>query len=248
MIITGPNMSGKSTFMRQVAVIVLMAQIGCFVSASYARLGVVDRIFTRVGASDDLSAGQSTFMVEMTEVATILNEATKNSLVILDEIGRGTSTYDGVSIAKAVAEYISSKAIGCKTLFATHYHELISLENELDGVRNYSVKVKRSGEDIKFLHKIVEGGTDDSYGIEVARLAGLPKKVTDRAKQLLAELEKAPKIQRELELRAEEESESQIDFEATGRQNVIAEIKNLDLDDMTPREAYAKLEELKAML
>ena len=184
----------------------------------------------------------------MTEVATILNEATKNSLVILDEIGRGTSTYDGVSIAKAVAEYISSKAIGCKTLFATHYHELISLENELDGVRNYSVKVKRSGEDIKFLHKIVEGGTDDSYGIEVARLAGLPKKVTDRAKQLLVELEKAPKIQRELELRAEEESESQIDFEATGRQNVIAEIKNLDLDDMTPREAYAKLEELKAML
>ena len=248
MIITGPNMSGKSTFMRQVAVIVLMAQIGCFVPASYARLGVVDRIFTRVGASDDLSAGQSTFMVEMTEVATILNEATRNSLVILDEIGRGTSTYDGVSIAKAVAEYISSKAIGCKTLFATHYHELISLENELDGVRNYSVKVKRSGEDIKFLHKIVEGGTDDSYGIEVARLAGLPKKVTDRAKQLLAELEKAPKIQRELELRAEEESESQIDFEATGRQNVIAEIKNLDLDDMTPREAYAKLEELKAML
>ena len=248
MIITGPNMSGKSTFMRQVAVIVLMAQIGCFVPASYARLGVVDRIFTRVGASDDLSAGQSTFMVEMTEVATILNEATRNSLVILDEIGRGTSTYDGVSIAKAVAEYISSKAIGYKTLFATHYHELISLENELDGVRNYSVKVKRSGEDIKFLHKIVEGGTDDSYGIEVARLAGLPKKVTDRAKQLLAELEKAPKIQRELELRAEEESESQIDFEATGRQNVLAEIKNLDLDDMTPREAYAKLEELKAML
>ena len=188
MIITGPNMSGKSTFMRQVAVIVLMAQIGCFVPASYARLGVVDRIFTRVGASDDLSAGQSTFMVEMTEVATILNEATRNSLVILDEIGRGTSTYDGVSIAKAVAEYISSKAIGCKTLFATHYHELISLENELDGVRNYSVKVKRSGEDIKFLHKIVEGGTDDSYGIEVARLAGLPKKVTDRANSFLPNL------------------------------------------------------------
>ena len=248
MIITGPNMSGKSTFMRQVAVIVLMAQIGCFVPASYARLGVVDRIFTRVGASDDLSAGQSTFMVEMTEVATILNEATGNSLVILDEIGRGTSTYDGVSIAKAVAEYINSKAIGCKTLFATHYHELISLEDEQSDVRNFSVKVKRNGDDIKFLHKIVEGGTDDSYGIQVARLAGLPQKVIDRAKALLSEMEKAPKMSRELELREKENSEEQMDFEAIGRQNVINEIKTLDLDDMTPREAYAKLEELKSML
>ena len=248
MIITGPNMSGKSTFMRQVAVIVLMAQIGCFVPASYARIGVVDKIFTRVGASDDLSAGQSTFMVEMTEVAEILSEATSRSLVILDEIGRGTSTFDGISIAKAVAEYINSKAIGCKTLFATHYHELISLEDEQSGVRNFSVKVKRNGDDIKFLHKIVEGGTDDSYGIQVARLAGLPQKVIDRAKALLCEMEKAPKTQRELELREKENSEEQIDFEAIGRQNVINEIKNLDLDDMTPREAYAKLEELKGML
>ena len=187
-------------------------------------------------------------MVEMTEVATILNEATKNSLVILDEIGRGTSTYDGVSIAKAVAEYINSKAIGCKTLFATHYHELISLEDEQSGVRNFSVKVKRNGDDIKFLHKIVEGGTDDSYGIQVARLAGLPQKVIDRAKALLSEMEKAPKMSRELELREKENSEDQIDFAAIGRQNVINEIKTLDLDDMTPREAYAKLEELKGML
>lgn len=248
MIITGPNMSGKSTFMRQVAVIVLMAQIGCFVPASYAKLGVVDKIFTRVGASDDLSAGQSTFMVEMTEVAEILKDATAKSLVILDEIGRGTSTFDGISIAKAVAEHINSKAIGCKTLFATHYHELISLENEQSGVRNFSVKVKRNGDDIKFLHKIVEGGTDESYGIQVAKLAGLPQKVIDRAKELLAGMEKAPKIQREMELRAKEEEEIQIDFEAIGRQNVINEIKALDLDDMTPREAYAKLEELKDML
>ncbi|MCH5325279.1 MAG: DNA mismatch repair protein MutS [Eubacterium sp.] len=248
MIITGPNMSGKSTFMRQVAVITLMAQIGCFVPASYARIGIVDKIFTRVGASDDLSSGQSTFMVEMNEVAEILNDATKNSLVILDEIGRGTSTFDGISIAKAVAEYINSKAIGCKTLFATHYHELISMENEQSGVRNYSVRVKQKGDDIQFLHKIVEGGTDNSYGIQVARLAGLPKKVLDRAKEILAEMEKAPKIQRELELRSGEEAELQIDFEATARQNVINEIKHLDLDDMTPREAYAKLEELKNLL
>jgi DNA mismatch repair protein MutS len=187
-------------------------------------------------------------MVEMTEVAEILKDATAKSLVILDEIGRGTSTFDGISIAKAVAEHINSKAIGCKTLFATHYHELISLENEQSGVRNFSVKVKRNGDDIKFLHKIVEGGTDESYGIQVAKLAGLPQKVIDRAKELLAGMEKAPKIQREMELRAKEEEEIQIDFEAIGRQNVINEIKALDLDDMTPREAYAKLEELKDML
>ncbi len=248
MIITGPNMSGKSTFMRQVAVIVLMAQIGCFVPASYARIGIVDKIFTRVGASDDLSSGQSTFMVEMNEVAEILDNATKNSLVILDEIGRGTSTFDGVSIAKAVAEYILSKAIGCKTLFATHYHELISLEREREGVRNFSVRVKKKGDDIQFLHKITEGGTDHSYGIEAARLAGVPKKVLDRAKEILAEMEKAPRIQRELELRNSEEAQTQIDFEATARQNVISEIKGLELDDMTPREAYAKLEEFKKAL
>ncbi|MDE6724532.1 MAG: DNA mismatch repair protein MutS, partial [Ruminiclostridium sp.] len=166
LMITGPNMSGKSTFMRQVAIITLMSQIGSFVPARYARIGVVDKIFTRVGASDDLTAGQSTFMVEMNEVAEILNEATKQSLVIMDEIGRGTSTFDGISIAKAVAEYINGKSIGCRTLFATHYHELIALERENEGIRNFSVAVVKKGDDIKFLHKIVEGGTDDSYGIE----------------------------------------------------------------------------------
>ena len=173
-IITGPNMAGKSTYMRQVALIVLMAQIGSFVPASYAKIGVVDKIFTRVGASDDLSMGQSTFMVEMMEVASILKEATKNSLV------------DGLSIAWAVAEYIADKEkCGAKTLFATHYHELTELENKLDGVKNYSIAVKEKGEDIIFLRKIVEGGTDESYGVHVARLAGVPQNVTKRANEIL---------------------------------------------------------------
>ncbi|MCI7233021.1 MAG: DNA mismatch repair protein MutS, partial [Oscillospiraceae bacterium] len=189
-IITGPNMAGKSTFMRQTALIVLMAQIGCFVPADSARISIADRIFTRVGASDDLTAGQSTFMVEMSEVAEILKHATRQSLVILDEVGRGTSTFDGISIATAVAEYIANKKkIGCKTLFATHYHELIGLEGRVEGVKNYSVAVKKYGESIKFLRKIVEGGVDDSYGIEVAKLAGLPKGVVARAKELLADME-----------------------------------------------------------
>ncbi len=178
-IITGPNMAGKSTYMRQVALITLMAQVGSFVPAESAIIGIVDKIFTRVGASDDLSMGQSTFMVEMMEVATILKEATKNSLVILDEIGRGTSTYDGLSIAWAVAEYIADKEkCGAKTLFATHYHELTELEEKLDGIKNYSIAVKEKGEDIVFLRKIVRGGTDESYGIHVAKLAGVPKAVT----------------------------------------------------------------------
>ena len=182
-IITGPNMAGKSTYMRQVALITLMAQVGSFVPATEARIGVVDKIFTRVGASDDLSMGQSTFMVEMMEVATILKEATANSLVILDEIGRGTSTYDGLSIAWAVAEYIENKEkCGAKTLFATHYHELTELEEKLEGVKNYSIAVKEKGEDIIFLRKIVKGGTDESYGIHVARLAGVPKGVTRKSK------------------------------------------------------------------
>lgn len=189
-IITGPNMSGKSTYMRQVALITLMAQIGCFVPADYAKISVVDQIFTRVGASDDLSAGQSTFMVEMSEVADIVKHATQRSLVILDEVGRGTSTFDGISIAQSVAEYIADrKHIGCKTLFATHYHELIELEDKLSGVKNYSVAVKRSGDSIRFLRKIVPGGVDESYGIEVAKLAGLPVKILKRAKELLSELE-----------------------------------------------------------
>ena len=190
-IITGPNMAGKSTYMRQVALITLMAQVGSFVPAESANIGVVDKIFTRVGASDDLSMGQSTFMVEMMEVATILKEATKNSLVILDEIGRGTSTYDGLSIAWAVAEFIANKEkCGAKTLFATHYHELTELEEKLDGVKNYSIAVKEKGEDIIFLRKIVRGGTDESYGIHVARLAGVPKIVTTKANEILRGLER----------------------------------------------------------
>ena len=190
-IITGPNMAGKSTYMRQVALITLMAQVGSFVPAQEAEIGVVDKIFTRVGASDDLSMGQSTFMVEMMEVATILKEATDNSLVILDEIGRGTSTYDGLSIAWAVAEFIANKdKCGAKTLFATHYHELIELADKQDGIKNYSIAVKEKGEDIVFLRKIVEGGTDESYGIHVARLAGVPKNVTQRANEILRTLER----------------------------------------------------------
>ena len=190
-IITGPNMAGKSTYMRQVALITLMAQVGSFVPAETAKIGVVDKIFTRVGASDDLSMGQSTFMVEMMEVATILKEATKNSLVILDEIGRGTSTYDGLSIAWAVAEFIADKnKCGAKTLFATHYHELIGLEEKLEGVKNYSIAVKEKGEDIIFLRKIIRGGTDESYGIHVAKLAGVPKVVTSKANEILRSLER----------------------------------------------------------
>ena len=247
LIITGPNMAGKSTFMRQVAIITLMAQIGCFVPARSARIGIVDKIFTRVGASDDLAAGQSTFMVEMNEVAEILKNATKNSLVVLDEIGRGTSTFDGMSIAKATAEYINSK-IGCKTLFATHYHELTALEKNNKGVRNYSVAVMKKGDDIKFLHKIVEGGTDNSYGIEVAKLAGLPNKVIEAAKTALADIELGSKIDLEKRLNEEEEQKEQFDFSSINKNNVIQAIKNLDLDDMSPRDAYARLAEFKEML
>lgn len=247
LIITGPNMAGKSTFMRQVAIITLMAQIGCFVPARSARIGIVDKIFTRVGASDDLASGQSTFMVEMTEVAEILKNATKNSLVILDEIGRGTSTFDGMSIAKATAEYINNK-IGCKTLFATHYHELTALEKNNKGVRNYSVAVMKKGDDIKFLHKIVEGGTDNSYGIEVAKLAGLPPKVIEAAKTALKDIELGSKIDLEKRLNDEEESRDQYDFSAIAKNDVIQAIKNLDLDDMSPRDAYQRLSEFKEML
>ena len=187
-IVTGPNMAGKSTFMRQTALITLMAQIGSFVPCTSADISIVDRIFTRVGASDDLSAGQSTFMVEMSEVADILKYATKDSLVILDEVGRGTSTFDGISIAQSVLEYITAE-IGCKTLFATHYHELIALEDTLEGVKNFSIAVEKQGDTIKFLRKIIRGGADDSYGIEVGKLAGLPQSVIDRAKVILKEME-----------------------------------------------------------
>ncbi len=245
-IITGPNMSGKSTFMRQTALIVLMAQIGCFVPARYAKIGVVDKIFTRVGASDDLTAGQSTFMVEMNEVAEILKNATSKSLVILDEIGRGTSTFDGISIARAVAEYISGKQIGCKTLFATHYHELIVMEKETEGVRNYSVAVSKRGDDIKFLHKIVEGGTDDSYGIEVAKLAGLPQKVINRAKEELKELEISGKVR--LAEVIEKSADSQFSFTAVNEQNAIAKLRAADINSMSPMDALLFVRDLKESL
>ena len=245
-IITGPNMSGKSTFMRQVAIIVLMAQIGCFVPAAYAKIGVVDKIFTRVGASDDLTSGQSTFMVEMNEVADILRNATKKSLVILDEIGRGTSTFDGISIAKAVAEYISGKNIGCKTLFATHYHELISMEKEYDGIRNFSVAAVKRGDELKFLHKICEGGTDDSYGIEVAKLAGLPQKVINRAREELKELEVMGR--QKLSETLEKTADHQFSFTAINEQNAIAKLRAADINTMSPMDALMFIKDIKETL
>lgn len=233
-VITGPNMSGKSTYMRQVALITLMAQIGSFVPADYAKISVVDQIFTRIGASDDLTAGQSTFMVEMSEVADIVKHATKNSLVILDEVGRGTSTFDGISIAKAVSEYITkSKSLGCKTLFATHYHELISLEGELEGVKNFSVAVKRKGGSIKFLRKIVPGGVDESYGIEVAKLAGLPNKIINRAKELLEEMEAENKKAR---LAAKQMSSDQLSFEKISEGIVTDKLRKTNIDEMDDAE------------
>ena len=246
MIITGPNMSGKSTFMRQTAIIVLMAQIGCFVPAAYAKIGVVDKIFTRVGASDDLTSGQSTFMVEMNEVADILKNATRRSLVILDEIGRGTSTFDGISIAKAVAEYISGKNIGCRTLFATHYHELISMEKEYDGIRNFSVAAVKRGDELRFLHKICEGGTDDSYGIEVAKLAGLPQKVINRAKEELKELEVMGR--RKLSDTIEKTAEHQFSFSAINEQNAIAKLRAADINTMSPMDALMFIKDIKETL
>jgi DNA mismatch repair protein MutS len=249
MMITGPNMAGKSTYMRQIALIMIMAQIGSFVPAKSARVGTVDKIFTRVGASDDLASGQSTFMVEMLEVAEILRDATSASFVILDEIGRGTSTFDGVSIAKAVAEHIDNK-IGCKTLFATHYHELIRLEKQEKntGIKNFSVSVAKRGETLTFLHKIVKGGTDRSYGIEVARLAGLPPSVISQAKKALKQMELGSKIELEEQLFSVENAETQIDFALIERENAINRIKSLDLNSMTPMEAMTELAELKKIL
>ena len=244
-IITGPNMAGKSTYMRQVALIVLMAQMGSFVPASYARIGVVDRIFTRVGASDDLAAGQSTFMVEMTEVADILRCATRNSLLILDEIGRGTSTFDGMSIARAVLEHCANpKTLGAKTLFATHYHELTELENILPGVMNCSIAVKTRGEDIIFLRKIIPGGADRSYGIEVARLAGLPDRVLRRARQVLTELERENGGQRP---RPRRETE-QVSMAALGEGEVLDALRRCQPDALTPIEAMGLLYEWKQKL
>ncbi len=248
-IITGPNMAGKSTYMRQVALITLMAQIGSFVPATSARIGVVDKIFTRVGASDDLSMGQSTFMVEMMEVANILKEATNNSLVILDEIGRGTSTYDGLSIAWAVAEYISDKEkCGAKTLFATHYHELIGLEDELEGVKNYSIAVKEKGEDIIFLRKIVEGGTDESYGIHVAKLAGVPQEVVKKANEILKGLErKNILVTKGKEKENKKIVSGQLDMYNYKLADIAHELDKINVNELTPIDALNILMKLKEL-
>ena len=244
-IITGPNMAGKSTYMRQVALITLMAQIGSFVPARAARIGVVDRIFTRIGASDDLSAGQSTFMVEMSEVSDILRAATSKSLLILDEIGRGTSTFDGMSIARAVLEYCADKKkLGAKTLFATHYHELTSMEETLPGVKNFNIAVKTRGEDIVFLRKIIPGGADRSYGIEVAKLAGLPPEVVRRAKTVLNDLETEHGVSY-----APTVSETdQVSFAAVAEAEAISALRRVQLDTLTPLEAMNLLYELKQKL
>lgn len=246
-IITGPNMAGKSTYMRQVALITLMAQVGSFVPASYAKIGIVDKIFTRVGASDDLSMGQSTFMVEMMEVATILKEATKNSLVILDEIGRGTSTYDGLSIAWAVAQHIADKEkCGAKTLFATHYHELIELADKIEGVKNYSIAVKEKGEDIIFLRKIVEGGTDESYGIHVANLAGVPKPVVKRANEILKTLERRSAFAQNGESKQnKKQPEGQLDMYNYKLAEIAHQLDKINLNDLTPIEALNTLVKMK---
>lgn len=264
-IITGPNMAGKSTYMRQTALIVLMAQIGSFVPAEEADIGIVDRIFTRVGASDDLASGQSTFMVEMTEVANILRNATPKSLLILDEIGRGTSTFDGLSIAWAVVEYIANtKILGAKTLFATHYHELTELEGTLDGINNYCIAVKENGDDIVFLRKIVKGGADKSYGIQVAKLAGVPDSVIDRAKELVRDLSDADISQKAKDIaqyskKSEKVSESykKIDdlevkqmslFDTVNNDDIIEDIKQLDISNMTPIDALNTLYKLQGRI
>ncbi len=255
LIITGPNMAGKSTYMRQIALIVLMAQIGSFVPAKEARIGIIDRIFTRIGASDVITQGQSTFMVEMIETANILNNATSKSLILLDEVGRGTSTFDGISIAWAVVEYIAKK-LKARTLFATHYHELTELSLILDGIKNLNVVVKEWGDEIIFLRKIEEGAADKSYGIQVARLAGLPVKTIKRAKEILSNLEKAelnelgaPKLAYASDSEpAELKMTGQLDLFTTQADPVIKELLGLDILSMTPLEALNKLFEMKKKL
>ncbi len=242
LIITGPNMAGKSTYMRQTAIIVLMAHIGCFVPADSADICIVDRIFTRVGASDNLASGQSTFMVEMSEMACILNSATEKSLLILDEIGRGTATYDGLSIAWATLEHIVN-VTGAKTMFATHYHELISLENEYDCVKNYSVAVKEVGDSIVFLHKIVRGGADKSFGIQVAALAGLPDEVVARAKLILREHEGLLSLaQGRVTLESESEKQKRVIAD-----ELYDEICAVDPEDLTPKAALNLIYRLKSL-
>ena len=263
-IITGPNMAGKSTYMRQTALIALMAQIGSFVPADEANIGLCDRIFTRVGASDDLASGQSTFMVEMTEVANILRNATRNSLLILDEIGRGTSTFDGLSIAWAVVEYISNtKTLGAKTLFATHYHELTELEGAISGVNNYCIAVKEQGDNIVFLRKIVKGGADKSYGIQVAKLAGVPEQVITRAKELVEELSDADITARAKEIasgsrtvqpKKSVERPDEVDlqqmsiFDTVREEDIIRELMEIDISRLSPVEALVTLDKFQSRL
>ncbi len=250
-VLTGPNMAGKSTYMRQVALIVLMAQIGSFVPAASAKIGIVDGIYTRVGASDDLTTGQSTFMVEMSEVANILKEATEKSLLILDEIGRGTSTYDGMSIARAVIEYIADrKKLGAKTLFATHYHELTELEELIPCVKNYNVAVKKRGEDIVFLRRIIPGGVDESYGIEVSKLAGIPRWVIDRAYEVLSSLEEGQTVsEAKVKTRAKPKEESeQLYFIDEKAEAIKKRLRGADPNTLTPIEALNLIYELKKLL
>ena len=247
-ILTGPNMSGKSTYLRQVAIIVLLAQIGSFVPADSATIGLVDRIFTRVGLQDDLVTGQSTFMIEMLETASILNNATSKSLIVLDEIGRGTSTYDGLSIAQAVAEYIHNHPrIGAKTLFATHYHELVALAGFLPRVKNFNVAVSEEGGKVVFLRKIIPGGADRSYGIHVAQMAGLPRAVVHRAEEVLADLENHSEAQttRAARPRRREKAPSEQLHLLGQRPPVVDELVELDVSSMTPLEAITKLYELQ---
>lgn len=250
MIITGPNMAGKSTYMRQVALIAVMTQIGSFVPAADADICITDRVFTRVGASDDLASGQSTFMLEMTEVANILKNATKHSLVIYDEVGRGTSTFDGMSIARAIVEYTQSRKVGAKTLFATHYHELTVLEDELDGVVNYNIAARKRGDNVIFLRKIVKGSTDDSYGIEVAKLAGLPSEVIKRAKEILKSVEATSRAVSTSEVHPSDDAEEldAISLEDCIHEQIIADLKAVDVNTLSPIEAMNFLFELQRKL
>lgn len=248
MIITDPNMAGKSTYMRQVALIAVMTQIGSFVPAADADMCITDRVFTRVGASDDLASGQSTFMLEMNEVANILKNATKNSLIIYDEVGRGTSTFDGMSIARAIVEYTQSRKVGAKTLFATHYHELTVLEDELDGVVNYNIAARKRGDTVIFLRKIVRGSTDDSYGIEVAKLAGLPNEVIKRAKEVLASVEAKSRAVSASDVKKEESDDGAISLEECMREQVIDDLRAVDVNTLSPIEAMNFLFELQKKL
>ena len=240
-IITGPNMAGKSTYMRQTAISVLMAQIGGFVPASEAKIGIVDSIFTRIGASDDLASGQSTFMIEMNEVAEIIKNATPKSLLILDEIGRGTSTFDGMSIARAVLEYVGNpKTLGAKTLFATHYHELTSMADEYGNMKNYNIAVKKRGDDITFLRKIVPGAADDSYGIEVAKLAGIPNSVIVRAKEILKNIESKEPVKYLSDKPSDNSSDNvQLEFSKSydTENEIVKKLKDLDVSVLTPIES-----------